>query len=207
MSDEIWGHVPSERRLEPAALELALETVRKVNPGTGGKPVRVLDLGCGDGRVAAELVRAGAQVTGVDPSRVALERARASYPELDFAAVSQDGGLPFADVSFDVVVCLNVLQHVADTQRLLSEARRVLAPRGLLSVAVPFHGIFKNVLIALRSFESHHDPLEPVLRFYTKRSLARLLSDFGFEHARLRSAGGLPLLRETLLAHAQRGSL
>ena len=204
--DEIWSQLPSQRRLEPAVLEFALDAVRKARPRSSGERVRVLDLGCGDGRVTAELARAGAQVTGVDPSRVAIERARKTHRELDYLVVSADEGLPFADVSFDAVVCLNVLEHVVDTQRLVSEARRVLVPGGILSIAVPFHGVFKNVFVALHSFERHHDPLEPVLRFYTKRSLARLLRDFGFEHTWLRAAGGLPLLRETLLAQAQRGS-
>ena len=71
---------------------------------------------------------------------------------------------------------------------------------------MPYHGILKNVLVALRSFERHHDPLEPVLRFYTRRSLGRLLRDFGFDEVRLTAAGGLPHLRETLLARARRGA-
>jgi ubiquinone/menaquinone biosynthesis C-methylase UbiE len=203
-ADEIWSRVPSERQLDAAALELALETVR--DGKSGERSVRVLDLGCGDGGVAAELARAGAHVTGVDISRVAVERARAAHPDLEFKVTRTDEPLPFGDAAFDAVICLHVLQHIADTQRFLSEARRVLAPGGFIAVAVPFHGIVKNVLVALRSFERHHDPLEPVLRFYTRRSLARLLRDFGFEQVRLTAAGGLPPLRDTLLARARRGA-
>jgi SAM-dependent methyltransferase len=166
----------------------------------------VLDLGCGDGRVAGELARAGAHVSGVDPAPAALERARAAHPQLDLHAPLPDGRLPLPDCSFEVVVCLNVLQHVADTQLLLSEARRVLVPGGLLALAVPWHGRLKNVLIALRSFERHHDPLEPVLRFYTPRSLERLLEQLGFERVELEARGGLPLARATLLARSRRGS-
>jgi SAM-dependent methyltransferase len=166
----------------------------------------VLDLGCGDGRVAGELSRAGARVSGVDPSSAALERARAAYPQLDFHAPLADGRLSLPDCSFEVVISLNVLQHVADTQLLLSEARRVLVPGGLLAVAVPWHGRLKNVLIALRSFERHHDPLEPVLRFYTPRSLRALLDALGFERIELESRGGLPLARATLLARCRRGA-
>jgi ubiquinone/menaquinone biosynthesis C-methylase UbiE len=165
---------------------------------------RVLDVGCGDGRISGELARTGALVTGVDRSATALERARSAHPELEFAQVRPDGRLPFGDSAFDAAVCLHVLEHVADTQLLLSEVRRVLAPGAVFAVAVPFHGRVKNLLIAVGSFERHCDPLEPVLRFYTGRSLGQVLSALAFEAIELQARGGAPLLRETLLARARR---
>jgi ubiquinone/menaquinone biosynthesis C-methylase UbiE len=167
----------------------------------------VLDLGCGDGALAARIAEHGAKVTGLDPSPTALERARRRYPDLELAAPGPDGALPFPDAAFDLLTCVNVLQHVADTQRLLSEARRVLSPGGTLAVVVPWHGRLKNSLIALGSFERHHDPLEPVLRFYTERSMRSLVVALGFDPIVFRGAGGLPLLRRTLLVSARRGSL
>lgn len=203
--DEIWRNLPVQRRVDPVVAQFALAAAREAR---GRDTVaRVLDVGCGDGSLAARLAEEGAAVTGLDPSREALARARKGHPELELAAPSPDGTLPFADHSFDAVVCMNVLQHVADTQLLLSEARRVLAPEALLALAVPWHGALKNVSIALGSFERHHDPLEPVLRFYTQRSMRALLSAFGFEEVVTRGAGGMPLFRRTLLARARRGSL
>ena len=143
-------------------------------------------------------------MAGVDPSEVALERARAAHPELDFTPPSPDGGLPFADGSFDVVVCLNVLEHVADTQRLMSETRRVLRPGASIAIAVPDHGRLRRTWIALTAFERHHDPLEPTLRHYSRRSLASLLRQFGYGELELAAAGGVPLFRRTLLARARR---
>jgi ubiquinone/menaquinone biosynthesis C-methylase UbiE len=203
--DEIWLTLPEQRPLDRPVLELALATARAAEPP--GAVTRVLDLGCGEGRLAARLAETGAEVTGLDSSREALARARKAHPDLELATPSADGTLPFADSSFDALVCVNVLQHVADTQLLLSETRRVLVPAGHLAIAVPWHGTLKNLLIALRSFERHHDPLEPVLRFYTRRSLHALLTAFGFEEIVARGVGGMPLFRETLLARARRGSL
>jgi ubiquinone/menaquinone biosynthesis C-methylase UbiE len=168
---------------------------------------RVLDLGCGDGTFAARVAVLGAQVIGLDPAPTALARARAAHPQLEFVAPATDGGLPFPDASFDAVTCVNVLQHVADTQSLLSEARRVLVPDGLLAVAVPYHGRLENMLIALRSFERHHDPLGPELRFYTARSLRDVLGDFGFERVKVDARGGPPLLRDTLVALGRRAGI
>jgi SAM-dependent methyltransferase len=169
-----------------------------------GEHPRVLDLGCGDGRISGELAAAGAQVTGVDASEVALERARAAHPDIHFVRPAEDGSLPFEDGSFDAIVAVNLLEHVADTQRLMSEARRVLSPRAVIAIAVPFHGRLQAAWDALISFERRHDPLEPTLRFYTRRSLAALLAQFGYGEVELGAAGGVPLRRRTLLARARR---
>jgi 2-polyprenyl-6-hydroxyphenyl methylase/3-demethylubiquinone-9 3-methyltransferase len=167
----------------------------------------VLDVGCGDGTFAGRLVELGAQVTGLDSAPTALKRARAAHPELEFVGPDSGGRLPFEDASFDTVTCVNVLQHVADVQSMLSEVRRVLVPGGLLAVAVPFHGRVRNVLIALRSFERHYDPFGLELHFFTARSLRGFLRDLGFEHVEVHPRGGLPVLRDTLIATARRGSV
>jgi ubiquinone/menaquinone biosynthesis C-methylase UbiE len=204
LMDDIWRSVPEDRPLDERSLRFVLETLATVP--SGDRPPRVLDLGCGDGRYAARLAAAGYEVTGVDPSEEALARARRAYPQLDLTPPRPDGTLPFADNSFDAAICIYVLEHVVDTQTLLSEVRRVLVPGGRLIVAVPWHGRIKNVLIALGGFERHYDPLQPVLRFYARGSLARLLVEMGFEQIKLKGSGGIPFVRETLLAHAQRGS-
>ena len=197
--DEIWASVPADRTIDEAALAWAIETVESA----GARP-RVLDLGCGDGRIAGLLAARGAEVTGVDPSETALERARAAHPDLAFMLPANDGTIPLADGSFDVALAVNVLEHVADTQRLMSEVRRVLAPGGRLAIAVPYHGRVAGAWTALRSFEREHDPLEPTLRFYTRRSLAALLAEFGYGEVELAAAGRWPLFRRTLLARARR---
>jgi ubiquinone/menaquinone biosynthesis C-methylase UbiE len=196
--DEIWQSVPAERPLGRLAIDWALETIAPLD-----RP-RVLDVGCGDGRVTAQLARGGARVTGVDPSAVALERGRAEHPELELVQTAPDRRLPFDDATFEAAVCLHVLEHVADTQLLLSEIRRVLAPGGVIALAVPYHGRLKSAAIALGSFERHHDPLQPVLRFYTRRSLGTLLRELGFAEPDVRARGGLPLVRESLVARARR---
>ena len=167
----------------------------------------VLDVGSGDGTFAARLAAQGAQVTGLDPAPTALARARAAHPAVEFVAAAEDGGLPFPDASFDAVTCVNVLQHVADTQALLSELRRVLVADGLLAVAVPFHGRLRNMLVALGSFERHYDPLAPEVRFYTAQSLRTLLREFDFDGVRVAARGGPPFLRETLIALGRRGGI
>ena len=94
-----------------------------------------------------------------------------------------------------------MIEHVADTARWLSEVRRVLAPEGRLLATTPNHG---RIRLALGGIERFSEPLGDHLHLYSRRSLERLLSEFGFSRITVRSAGGPPLLRRILLARAQR---
>ena len=94
---------------------------------------RVLDVGCGNGKMLTPLARAGYAVTGIDISRGAL------LPLAGCRVAQGDArNLPFKDDSFDGVVCYDVLQHLLEGERnaAVTEIRRVLAPGGLLFIQV-----------------------------------------------------------------------
>jgi ubiquinone/menaquinone biosynthesis C-methylase UbiE len=155
-----------------------------------------LDLGCGDGRLSG-LLRAR-ELTLADVSALALARAARRVPAATPVELQPDAQLPFADSSFDLVLCAETIEHVRDVQLLLSEVRRVLRPGGALAVTTPAHGRLDALAIAARGFERRFDPLSPHLRFLTRRSLRDLLDAMGFEVKSLRRSG------QTLLALATR---
>ena len=97
--------------------------------------LRVLDLGCGRGRWAAEYARRGARVTGVDWSEEALAQARARVPGATFIRMPVTD-LQFEPASFHALNCVTVVQHLPhDVQaRVLREAARVLVPGGWFSL-------------------------------------------------------------------------
>lgn len=99
---------------------------------------KVIDLGCGSGYGSAELARKAEQVMGVDVSEEAIREARERYalPNLQFEVASVDR-LPFADGSFQLGVCFEVIEHLENYRDLLAEARRVLAPGGQLVISTP----------------------------------------------------------------------
>ena len=106
--------------------------VKAVGTETGTK---ALDLCCGHGNVAAGLVRAGAQVTGLDFSPAMLDMARANVPEATF--IEGDAmALDFDDASFDVITIGFGMPHVPDPPKVVAEARRVLRPGGRLAFSV-----------------------------------------------------------------------
>jgi O-antigen biosynthesis protein len=186
--DELWELVPEEPGPLPAHIEAFVR-------GLGGVAA-ALDLGCGDGRLSGALQ--AESLTMADVSPVALSRARVLLPEARAVELAPDDALPFADGEFELVLCAETLEHVRDVQLLLSEARRVLVPGGRLAVTTPAHGRGTALQLLLRGFESEFDPLSPHLRFFTAKSLARVLGELGFSVASLRSESG------SLLAVAQR---
>ena len=178
--DEIWRLVPADA--QPPAPHL-VRFVREL-----GEAQAALDLGCGDGRLTAEL-RARA-IVAADVSEVALERMRERVPAARAVALAPDEPLPLADGSFDLVLCAETIEHVRDVQLLLSELRRVLRPRGRLALTTPAHGRLTGLDVLVRGFERRFDPLSPHLRFLTRRSLRVLLGELGFDPGRVRRRSG-----------------
>jgi SAM-dependent methyltransferase len=176
--DDLWEELPAG--LDPPDLERR----RAFLLGHVRAGDRVLDLGCGEGPFTAALAEAGAEPVGVEVAARAVERARSAHPGLDFRHVPIAEPLPFEDASFAAVWVSEVLEHVADTARFLSEVRRVLAPGGVLLVTTPAVGRLRALLMW------PPDPRGDHLRFYTARSLRDLLGEFGFEHIELRRERG-----------------
>jgi SAM-dependent methyltransferase len=140
-------------------------------------------------------------VTGVEVAEAALARAREAHRELDFRLAPLEGPLPFADRAFDLVWASEVIEHVADTARWLSEVRRVLVPRGRVLLTTPSHG---RLRLLAGGIERYSEPLGDHLHLYTARSLRGLLAEFGFGEIDVRSVGGPPLARRLVLARAVR---
>jgi 2-polyprenyl-6-hydroxyphenyl methylase/3-demethylubiquinone-9 3-methyltransferase len=94
----------------------------------------VLDLGCAGGFMAEALAQKGARVTGIDPAAKAVEAAHA-HAQTQGIDIRYDVGvgeaLPYEAGAFDAVVCVDVLEHVADLAKVLAEVARVLKPGGV----------------------------------------------------------------------------
>jgi SAM-dependent methyltransferase len=193
--EELWERLPDQLALPDRERRLAF-LLNEVSPGD-----RVLDVGSGDGTFTAALVFAGARAVGVEVAEAALKRARAAHPQLDFRLAPIDGPLPVEDCVFDLVWASEVIEHVADTAHWLSEVRRVLSPGGRLLLTTPNH---PRGSLLIHGLERFSEPLGDHLHLYTPRSLASVLSDFGFGPVEVRTAGGPPLFRRVLLARAVR---
>lgn len=129
----------------------------------------VLDAGCGTGGMLRHLAQFG-QVHGVDSSEEkALGYARDRNPEAILSPGSLEA-LPYDDASFDLVTCLDVLEHIPNDFMALSEIWRVLRNEGNLVVTVP----------AYPWLWSRHDVLNHHHRRYVRKRLKQMLESTGF---------------------------
>ncbi len=128
---------------------------------------RLLDAGCGSGRTLDELARLGA-ASGIDlsPEAVAFAQRR-GHADVRTGAIE---GLPFEAETFDIVTCLDVIEHTPDDRRSLAELRRVTRPGGALIVTVPAHP----------RLWSHHDIVNRHYRRYRARDLRAAAMDAGW---------------------------
>ncbi len=95
---------------------------------------KVLDVGCAGGFMSEAIFDRGATVTGIDPAEEAIDAARAHADQTGRSITYNVGvgeALPYEDQSFDAVVCVDVLEHVADLPQVIREIHRVLVPGGL----------------------------------------------------------------------------
>jgi 2-polyprenyl-6-hydroxyphenyl methylase/3-demethylubiquinone-9 3-methyltransferase len=108
--------------------------ILETNYQSGFKNKKALDVGCGGGFLSEELAKTGLDVTGVDPSektiRIAREHAISNNLNIGYKE-SYGEKLPFDDSTFDMVFCCDVLEHVNDINKVVSEISRVLRKGGL----------------------------------------------------------------------------
>lgn len=99
---------------------------------------RVVDLGCGSGYGAAEMAKTAESVSAVDVSAETIAEARLLYPveNLRFESANLEQ-LPFADGSFQLGVCFEVIEHIENFRAMLAEARRVISENGQLIISTP----------------------------------------------------------------------
>lgn len=132
---------------------------------------RWLDAGCGTGTLSRLLAARGCEVTGVDASSEMIAAARGrpadgtAAERLTFRQIPTIASLPFADRSFDGVLCASVLEYVPDVAQCLAQFRRVLRPGGLLLVSIPNRGSLLRRGYKLAHAASSRVSARPLFRY------------------------------------------
>jgi SAM-dependent methyltransferase len=157
------------------------------------RPAEVLDAGCGSGRTLVELVDYG-RVHGIeldpDVAAVAAERGLGEVVE---GRLEQ---LPWGDHSFDLITCLDVIEHTPEDRATLAELLRVCRPGGFLLVTVPAH----QFLWSAHDVYNHH------FRRYSRRLLRDSASSAGWSVGRISAFNSLLFAPAAVVRLARRGA-
>jgi SAM-dependent methyltransferase len=182
---------------------------------------RLLDAGCGEGRHCFGALERGAHVVGLDLDRAALkarsEALRDRANECRSLGAMIHGNtfqLPFANETFDKVICSEVMEHVHDYRGAARELARVTKPDGMLAVTIP---TATSEHLYLRVGDDYFESPGGHIRIFRPQQLAHGLAEaglatigIGFAHAFhtpywvLRSIAGLPTADESALVRAYR---
>jgi 2-polyprenyl-3-methyl-5-hydroxy-6-metoxy-1,4-benzoquinol methylase len=156
---------------------------------------RLLDIGCGMGEFLDVASRTGFRVFGIEPSRTAAEIARRRHPVVR----GELGSVEFKAGAFNAATAWSVLEHVPAPADFLGKVRGLLAPAGCLALRVPdVRGLLPALSLAAYrlSFRRVDLPLRVLYQLdwhykhlygFDRRTIARLLSDNGFEVTAVRS--------------------
>ena len=177
--DAYYGKASEKRFAGPIeGLQRALygSRVRLVEQASGGRPGRVLDVGCGRGFLLGAFRRRGWTVEGTELSAASSAHAREALGIPVHVGALESLRLPAA--SFDAVTLWHVLEHVADPASLLAEVGRLLRPGGALLVGVPNFASPEARATGAGWF--HLDAPRHLVHF-TPATLDRALTDAGFE--------------------------
>ena len=138
-------------------------------------PARILEVGCGEGHVAGWLSqRASADsLVAVDLSPGMLAQAHVQHASVEFACASASE-LPFSDRQFDLVLFLEVLEHLPSPKMALEEARRVCA--GFLVASVPREPIWRLLNVARGAYWSDLGNTPGHLQHWSRAAFVRTLS-------------------------------
>lgn len=151
--------------------DLMQEVCNHIDSYAKGRPLRILDVGCGTGNYSVELSRRGHKVVGIDFSPSMLTRAQqkkdngSEWPQFLFNDLHRTA--PFRDDSFDAVICINVLYTIPDHEKFIDELRRV-ARRPSLIVMVNS----KKPLSLQTAIKQQWNMTKGMQRLYTLYSLA-----------------------------------
>ena len=181
-----------EHSWTPKKKELALASLKESGKESG----RILDFGCGDAVMVRFFHELGYESEGVDISKVVITDNKSKFPDMKFNLVVPDTRIPYPDASFDVIFCSEVIEHLYDVNLAFSEFNRLLRPGGLLMLTTPYHGLIKNMVIALRYFDQHYRIDWQHIRFFTKESLRGMCLNHNFTPFRWWRVGRIgPLAR------------
>lgn len=174
------------------------------------KNTAILDLGCGNGSLAIELMEKGFNVYGIDASFQGIQLARQKYPDNFYMQDLRLNMLPeeLSSIGFDTIIFTEVIEHLYDPRSFLRFCKTVLGESGKREVILttPYHGYLKNLLLSIfNKWDFHFTALWDGghIKFWSKKTIFKLLDEFGFKVIEFKGAGRIPYLWKSMVIKAK----
>lgn len=171
---------------------------------------RVLDLGAGNGTLCTLMAASGYDVVGIEYDREGVQIATRSHPGIPFHryGVQDDPEeLLGKEKKFDAVVSTEVIEHLFSPHLLPAYAAATLKEGGYLVVSTPYHGYAKNLALSIfGAWDKHHTALwhGGHIKFWSRKTLTRLLHDNGFSVVGFSGVGRFPYLWKSMVLVARK---
>lgn len=173
----------------------------------GREKLRILDVGCGNGSLTHVIAQQGYEVVGMEESPSGIEIARQNFHNCQFIQGSiYSPPETILNNSFDVVIAIEVIEHLYYPRELPRLAKHCLKPNGYLIVSTPYHGYLKNLALALLgAMDKHYTALWDGghVKFFSVNTLSQLLIAEGYTDLKFKFTGRLPYLWKSMLCRCQ----
>ncbi len=168
---------------------------------------RILDIGCGNGSVAAEFARRGHSVVGVDLAEAGIRIARKSCPAGRFEVLAADKHIleRLGEEPFDLVYSAEVIEHLYDPRSFMAGCYAATSSKGKFICTTPYHGYLKNVTLSLAGgWDKHLNPLFDGghIKFFSRKTMSALMTESGFEKLQFHGSGRFPYLWKSMVMEA-----
>jgi len=170
----------------------------------------ILDLGCGNGWLVNHLLELGFDAYGTDASASGIEIAKKKNSSRFFLQDLSKDELPLAlqEKRFNTIVSTEVIEHLYQPREYLDFCKKILMKGGggQLILTTPYHGYFKNVVLAVSGkMDKHFTVLWDGghIKFWSKKTLTGLLANKGFTNIQFTGCGRLPYLWKSMLINAE----
>ena len=194
--DFIWQNMSDGMARNPGR-DFRYKQILKLLPNKSN--LKVLDFGCGTGNLLSLLVQnyPQNQYFGIDSSDEALRKTNLQVPRVKTMLLKIVNGEPefnHSNLLFDVVICSEVLEHIADEKETVKLLHSLLVHDGLFICTVP-----AGPMSSFDRYIGHH-------RHYSQKSLQQVLSDGGFREIEIQRSGfpAINLLRFTTILYGKR---
>lgn len=180
--------------------------LQMLNPSTNRV---ILDVGCGNGYIAAELIKLGYEVYGIDASVEGIKIANNTCPDHFFVMDISQGDLPdqIKHKKFDTIISTEVIEHLYDPKSYIKFCYNILEQNGSgeIIISTPYHGYFKNLLFGIIGVWDRHFTVlwdGGHIKFWSKKTLTSLLEENNFRVKEFLGSGRLPFLWKSMFIKA-----